>query len=89
MRFLIVLEQTEAGFAVQVPYLAIATWGENIESARSAAAAAIQANLEAYRAAGQPVPDALAVSQHLENPDFSELLFAYVEVEEPQGRIAA
>jgi len=31
MRFLIMLEQTDAGFAVQVPDLAIVTHGENIE----------------------------------------------------------
>ena len=31
MRFLIVLEQTETGFAVQAPDLAIATYGENID----------------------------------------------------------
>jgi hypothetical protein len=37
MRFLIVLEQTETGFAVQAPDLAIATYGENIEAAKRAA----------------------------------------------------
>ena len=37
MRFLIMLEQTEAGFAVQAPDLAIATFGENIEAAKRAA----------------------------------------------------
>ncbi|HLB89610.1 MAG TPA: hypothetical protein VJK29_18280 [Terriglobales bacterium] len=45
MRFLIMLEQTEAGFAVQVPDLAIVTYGENIEAARQAAIEAIQINL--------------------------------------------
>jgi hypothetical protein len=44
MRFLIMLEQTEPGFAVQAPD---------------------------------------------ENPEFRDLLFAYVEVAEPQGSIAA
>jgi hypothetical protein len=34
MRFLIMLEQTETGFAVQAPDLAIATYGESIEAAR-------------------------------------------------------
>ena len=36
MRFLIMLEQTETGFAVQAPDLAIATYGENIEAAKRA-----------------------------------------------------
>ena len=89
MRFLIMLEQTETGFAVQAPDLAIATYGENIEAAKRAAGEAIRNNLEAYREAGQPVPEAQDVSNHLENPEFRDLLFAYVDVAEPQGRIAA
>jgi predicted RNase H-like HicB family nuclease len=89
MRFLIVLEQTETGFAVQAPDLAIATHGENIEAAKRAASEAIRFNLEAYREAGQPVPQGQSVSSHLENPEFRDLLFAYVEVAEPQGKIAA
>jgi len=89
MRFLIMLEQTETGFAVQVPDLAIATYGENIEAAKRAASEAIQINLEAYREAGQRVPDEQAVSRHLENPEFRDLLFAYVEVAGPKGKIAA
>ena len=89
MRFLIMLEQTETGFAVQAPDLAIATYGENIEAAKRAASEAIQINLEAYREAGQRVPDEQAVSRHLENPEFRDLLFAYVEVAGPKGKIAA
>ena len=89
MRFLIMLEQTETGFAVQAPDLAIATYGENIEAAKRAAGEAIRINLEAYREAGQPVPQAQGVTAHLENPEFRDLLFAYVDVAEPQGRIAA
>jgi mRNA interferase RelE/StbE len=46
MRFLIMLEQTETGFAVQVPDLAITTYGEDIEAAKRAAGEAIQSNLE-------------------------------------------
>jgi hypothetical protein len=46
MRFLIMLEQTETGFAVQAPDLAIATYGENIEAAKRAAGEAIRINLE-------------------------------------------
>ncbi len=89
MRFLIMLEQTETGFAVQAPDLAITTYGETIEAAKRAAAEAIQINLEAYQEAGQRVPDRQAVSRHLENPEFRDLLFAYVEVAEPKGKIAA
>ena len=89
MRFLIILEQTETGFAVQAPDLAIATYGENIEAAKRAAAEAIRTNLEAYREAGQLAPAGQNVASHLENPEFRDLLFAYVEVGEPQGRIAA
>ena len=89
MRFLIMLEKTESGFAVQAPDLAIRTTGENIESAKHAAGEAIRSNLEAYREAGQPVPEAQSVSSHLENPEFRDLLFAYVDVNEPQGQIAA
>jgi predicted RNase H-like HicB family nuclease len=88
MRFLIMLEQTEKGCAVQAPDLAITTYGENIEAAKRAAAEAIQSNLEAYKEAGQGVPDGQVVSRHLENPEFRDLLFAYVEVA-PQGKIAA
>ncbi len=83
------LEQTEAGFAVQVPDLAIVTCGESIEAAKRAASEAIQVNLEAYREAGQQVPQEQEASSHLSNPEFRDLLFAYVEVSEPKGRIAA
>jgi len=89
MRVLIMLEQTETGFAVQAPDLAIATYGETIESAKRAAGDAIRINLEAYQEAGLQVPDGQAVSRHLENPEFRDLLFAYVEVPEPKERIAA
>ena len=89
MRFLIMLEQTEAGFAVQVPDLAIVTYGETIEGAKRAAREAIQINLEAYQDTGKELPEGQAVSSHLENPEFRDLLFAYVEVAEPKGRIAA
>jgi predicted RNase H-like HicB family nuclease len=89
MRVLIMLEQTETGFAVQAPDLAIATYGETIEAAKRAAGEAIRINLEAYQDAGQNVPEGQAVSRHLENPEFRDLLFAYVEVPEPKERIAA
>lgn len=89
MRFLIMLEQVDTGFAVQAPDLAIATHGESIEAAKRAASDAIRINLEAYREAGQQVPEPRSASSYLENPEFRDLLFAYVEVAEPQGRIAA
>ena len=89
MRFLIMLEQTESGFAVQVPDLAIVTFGSDIEAPKRAAAEAIQVNLGAYREAGQRVPDEEPVARHLENPEFGDLLFAYTDVPGPTGRIAA
>jgi predicted RNase H-like HicB family nuclease len=89
MRFLIVLEQTETGFAVQAPDLAISTYGESIEAAKQAASDPIRINLEAYRDAELPAPETQSVSNHLENLEFRDLLFAYVDVTEPQGRIAA
>lgn len=89
MRYLIMLEQTEAGFAVQVPDLAIVTHGETIETAKRAASEAIRINMEAYREAGQAVPERQSVEYHLENPEFQELVFAYVDVPLPTERIAA
>jgi predicted RNase H-like HicB family nuclease len=56
--------------------LAITTYGADIEAAKRAVAEAIQINLEAYQEAGQRVPDKQAVSRHLENPEFQDLLFA-------------
>ena len=88
-RYLIMMEQTEAGFAVQVPDLAIVTYGATIEAAKQAAVEAIQSNLEAYREAGQAVPEKQSIEHHLENPEFQELVFACVEVPEPKDRIAA
>lgn len=89
MRYLIMLEQTEAGFAVQVPDLAIVTYGNTIEAAKRAAVEAIQSNLDAYREAEQAVPKGQSAEQHLANPGFQELVFAYVEVPTPKERIAA
>jgi predicted RNase H-like HicB family nuclease len=88
MRFLIMLEQTDAGFAVQVPDLAIVTCGESIEAAKRAAREAIQINIEAYQEAGQRVPEEQPVAGHLGNPEFRDLLFAYVDVPKP-SQIAA
>src|SRR5207253_6102325 len=84
MRFLIMLEQAETGFAVQAPDLAIATYGENIEAAKRAASETIRINLEAYREAGLQAPEGQSVLNHLENPEFRDLLFTYVDVAESQ-----
>jgi predicted RNase H-like HicB family nuclease len=88
-RYLIMLEHTDGGFAVQVPDLAISTFGENIEAARKAAQEAIESNLTAYREAEQIVPEAAPVAKHLANPEFKDLLFAYVDVPGPHGQLAA
>ena len=79
MRFLIVLEQTEAGFSVQVPDFAIVTHGKNIQEAKNFTIGAIKTNLDAYQEAGKGVPQKESVLTHLENPDFEGLLFTYVE----------
>ena len=89
MRYLIVLEETESGFAVQVPDLAVVTYGETIEAARIAATEAININLDAYREVGQNVPERQPVSAHLENPDFADLLFAYVDISRFEEKMAA
>ena len=83
------LEQTDVGFAVQVPDLAIVTYGETIEAAKQAASEAIRINVEAYREAGQAVPERQSVEHHLENPEFQALVFAYVDAPLPTERIAA
>lgn len=87
-RYLIMLEPLKTGFAVQVPDLAISVYGKDIERAKRAAADAIRVNLDAYLEGGQAVPDASPVANHLANPEFRELLFAYVDVAVPE-RIAA
>ena len=89
MEYLILLEPTEAGFAVQVPDLAIVTVGKDVDGAKAAAVEAIRANLEAYREAGQEVPPPKPALDHLENPDFRDLLFAHVDVPDFEDRIAA
>ena len=83
------LEQTDAGFAVQVPDLAISTFGNSIESAKQAAVDAIRFNIEAYAQSGKPLPAEQPVSTHLKNPDFQDVLFAYVEVAGPGDKLAA
>jgi predicted RNase H-like HicB family nuclease len=80
MRYLIVLEPTQTGFAVQVPDLAISTYGRTIDAARRAACKAIKINLEAYRQEGKAVPKRKPAATHLKNPDFAGCLFTYVEM---------
>ena len=89
MRFLIVLEPIETGFSVQVPDLAIVTHGDSIEAAKKAAVKAVKINLEAYQEANQKVPERKSVLTHLENLDFKDLLFTYVDVAEPGEKKAA
>lgn len=88
-RYLIMLEHTNGGFAVQVPDLAISTFGDDIEKAKRAAQEAIESNLDAYREAGQSIPEPAPVAKHLANPDFKDLLFAYVDVPGPHGQLTA
>ncbi len=80
MKYLIMLEQTETGFAVQLPDLAIVTYGKNIDNAKQAAIKAIEINLEAYIEEGKEIPEKKSVTKHLGNPDFTGLLFTYVTV---------
>ena len=89
MRFLIMLESTESGFSVQVPDLAIVTHGKNIEAAKQAAVEAIRVNLDAYQEVGREVPECQPLLVHLENPEFKDLLFTFVELTESKERIAA
>ncbi|MDH5681816.1 MAG: type II toxin-antitoxin system HicB family antitoxin, partial [Spirochaetota bacterium] len=72
---------------VQVPDLAIVSHGGTIDEAKSSAMKAISANLEAYEKAGQGVPERQGVLEHLENPDFADLLFTYVEIFVPDEKI--
>lgn len=89
MRYLILLEQTETGFAIQVPDLAIMTVSETLAGARAAAREAIRVNLEAYEESGQPLPEKQPVHRHIEDPAFQDYLFAYVDVPAPKGIRAA
>jgi len=80
MRYLITLEETNEGFSVQVPDLAIITFGKNIEEAKNAAIKAIEINLEAYTEANQKVPEGKSISDHMKDQDFDGVLFAYVNM---------
>ena len=61
----------------------------NIADAKYAAAEAIKINSEAYQEAGINFPPSKPVKSHLENPDFADLLFAYIDVFEAEERLAA
>lgn len=89
MRYLIALEPTEAGFAVQVPDLAVVTYGPTIDAAKRAAIKAIRINLDTYEEVGQKVPAPQPVETHLNDPDYKGLLFTYVEVKESKSKAAA
>ncbi len=79
MRYLIMLEETDSGFAVQVPDLAISTAGETVDGAKQAAVKAIQTNLEAYREEEMQVPTRAPVKTYLDNPDFDGLLYRFTD----------
>ena len=85
MRYLIMLEPLESGFAVQVPDLAITTTACDIESAKQAARLAIRINLDAYAEENLPVPQPQEITHHLANPEFQDHLFTYVEVPLAKG----
>jgi hypothetical protein len=89
MRFLIMLEQTETGFAVQAPDLALATTARTSKQPSKLPAKRSVSTSKPIREAGQQVPEGQGVSNHVENPEFRDLLFAYVDLAEPQGNIAA
>ena len=80
MQFLITLEETECGFSVQVPDLAIITTGENIHQAKQAAVEAISINLGAYKEIGKSIPPRQSFATRFENADYEDLLFAFVNV---------
>jgi len=88
MRFFITLEKTDTGYSVQVPDLAIITYGKTIDDAKNEAADAIRINLESYYDAAIDVPFPLSPLKHIENPDFTDLLFAFVNVSEPEKNAA-
>jgi len=89
MRYLIALEPLEKGFSVQVPDLAIVTHGDDIKDAKNSAIEAIKANIITYIETGKKIPERKTVSEHLENPDFADLLFTFVNVTLPEEKIAA
>ena len=80
MRYLMMLELTDAGFAVQVPDLAISTHGQTLEAAKQAALTAIKINLDAYRQEKKLAPKRKPAATHLNNPDFAGCLFTYVDI---------
>jgi len=89
MKYLIMLEPVENGFAVQVPDLAISTYANDIKMAKIAASEAILINIETYLETDQAIPKMKPVTEHIKNPDFDGLLFTYVNVEEIKERKAA
>ncbi len=89
MRFLIVLEEIEKGFSVQVPDLAIISSGKTIEEAKNSAIKAIKINLDAYVESGKEIPKRKTIEEHFENPDFNDLLFSHVNVDASIKKVIA
>ena len=55
--------------------------GETIEEAKSNAVEAIECHIEGLLKDNEPVPTPQHISVHKGNPDFSDGVWAYVEVE--------
>ena len=89
MRYLIALEPVDGGFGIQVPDLAISAYAPTVEEARRVASRAIAENLACYRQDGQEPPPPQSAEVHLRDPDFADLLFAYINVDTPDERLAA
>lgn len=66
---------------MQVPDLAILTYGKTIELSKQSAITAIESNLNTYMTLGQKIPNKQSIGVHLNNTDFQNLLFAWVKVE--------
>ncbi len=82
MKYLIALEPKGAGFSVQVPDMEVYTSGDDIESAKKAAAEAIRLNLYAYEKNVQEVPTPAPPEKYMKDPEFENMLFTYIEVSE-------
>jgi predicted RNase H-like HicB family nuclease len=89
MRYLIMLEETEEGFAVQVPDLPVVTHGGDVETDKRSAAEAIRINLESYLEQDMPDPERRPLRDHLRNPEFDGLLFGFAEVSRSEETAAA
>jgi len=50
---------------------------------------AIHVNLNAYKEAGKQVPAGKAIAAHLENPDYKDLLFTFINISDVEEKVAA